>query len=57
MMLHRLMGKLDLAPVAGVVDRVPFTAVCWEPEVFLPADLTLRYLRRMSVCDSRTEEI
>ena len=42
-------GQAGPAPVASVVDRVPFTAVCWELEVFLPTDLTLRYLRRVSV--------
>ena len=42
-------GQVGPAPVAGVVDRVPFIAVCWELEVFLLADLTLRYLHRVSV--------
>ena len=42
-------GQAGPAPVAGVVDTVPFTTVCWELEVFLPIDLTLRYFRRFSV--------
>ena len=42
-------GEAGLVPIASVVDRVPFTTVCWELEVFLPIDMTLRYLRHVSV--------
>ena len=48
--------QADPAPVVGVVDRVPFTAVCGELEVFLPTDLT-QDACAVSVCDGGTEEI
>ena len=34
-------GQCGLAPIASVVDRYPFTTVCWELEVFLSVSLTM----------------